>query len=264
MFGNRVQQCKRGYFDKTTRKREVVTFAAVMSLVAAWTILAFSGLESANQKRPQEHTLSTASFSAASPSKEYIYAGSRLVATEEPARFVDVADGSLFAEDIYKIAARGVTVGCSTNPPMFCPDQSVTREQMAAFIIRALGDFNPPAPPSQRFIDVPPNNPFYAFIDEMAVRQITVGCPAPSYCPGSQVPHQEIAAFIMRARGEFTPPTPPAQRFTDVPVGNVFYKFIDRMAVLNIWPGCGGGNYCPGAPVTRREMAHILVQAFGF
>ncbi len=52
--------------------------------------------------------------------------------------FVD-DDGSIFEADIEWLAAAGITKGC--NPPvndMFCPDDAVTRGQMAAFIRRAL------------------------------------------------------------------------------------------------------------------------------
>ncbi len=83
---------------------------------------------------------------------------------------------------------------------------------------------------------------------------------------GQMVPHEQMATFIMRARGEFDPPTPPTQRFNDVPPSNIFYNFIERMGALDIWhgQGCPGtNNYCPAAPVTRRQMAHILVRAFG-
>ncbi|HWP41586.1 MAG TPA: S-layer homology domain-containing protein [Blastocatellia bacterium] len=71
-----------------------------------------------------------------------------------------------------------------------------------------------------------------------------------------------MAAFIVRALGEFNPPTPAMQRFLDVPPTSPFYAFIDRMAVLGITAGCGGGNYCPLAPVTRSQMAAFLVRAF--
>lgn len=47
--------------------------------------------------------------------------------------------GHLFDADIRRLAAAGITRGC--NPPAntnFCPNQNVTREQMAAFLRRAL------------------------------------------------------------------------------------------------------------------------------
>lgn len=46
-------------------------------------------------------------------------------------------DGSIFEDDIEKLAAAGITRGC--NPPSndrYCPDNPVTRGQMAAFLRR--------------------------------------------------------------------------------------------------------------------------------
>jgi hypothetical protein len=177
--------------------------------------------------------------------------------------FLDVPIGHAFYTDIGKLSARGVTTGCGGGN--YCPDQLVTREQMAAFIIRALGEFSPPPPSSQRFADVSPTNPFYAFIEQMAVRQITQGCGGGNYCPSSTVTREQMAAFLIRARGEFTPPTPSSQRFGDVPPANPFYNFIDRMAALGITLGCSAEPpmYCPAQTVTRAQMAAFLVRAFG-
>jgi hypothetical protein len=174
--------------------------------------------------------------------------------------FNDVPASHIFYTEISKIYARGITLGCEGGN--YCPEMVVTRQQMAAFIIRALGEFNPPAPASQRFADVPPGNPFYNFIDRMALLNITQGCGGGNYCPADDVTRDQMAAFIIRAKGEFNPPDPPFQRFLDVPPGNPFYRFIDRMAVLQITLGCGGGNYCPAQPVTRAQMAAFLVRAF--
>jgi hypothetical protein len=55
------------------------------------------------------------------------------------ARFTDVPTTHPFFPFIEALAAAGITGGCSTTPPRYCPDAVVTREQMAAFIARALG-----------------------------------------------------------------------------------------------------------------------------
>jgi hypothetical protein len=176
------------------------------------------------------------------------------------AAFLDVPQAHPFYTEIGRLSARRVTLGCSAGN--YCPDDVVTRQQMAAFIIRALGDFNPPPPAQQRFLDVPPSNPFYAFIEQMAIRQITLGCGGGNYCPGDPVLRDQMAAFIIRGLGEFNPPQPAQQRFLDVPPSQPFYRFIDRMAVLQITLGCGGGNYCPSLAVSRGQMAAFLVRAF--
>jgi hypothetical protein len=66
--------------------------------------------------------------------------GGILTASGSPGTFSDTGDNP-FAADIVWLAATGITKGC--NPPTndrFCPDSSVTRGQMAAFLHRALGD----------------------------------------------------------------------------------------------------------------------------
>jgi hypothetical protein len=181
--------------------------------------------------------------------------------------FLDVPPGDPCYDDIGKLAARGVTVGCGGGN--YCPNAPVLRDQMAAFIMRAKGEFNPPMPASQRFNDVPPppgGNVFYNFIDRLAELGITVGCQTspPLYCPSDPVKRDQMAAFILRGLGEFDPPVPGSQRFNDVPPANVFYNFIDRMAVLGITLGCQASPplYCPSDSVTRCQMASFLVRAF--
>ena len=157
-----------------------------------------------------------------------------------------------------------MTLGCGSGN--FCPDQIVTREQMAAFLLRAKGEFDPPTPASQRFLDVPPENPFYNFIDRMAALDITLGCGSGNFCPSSPVMREQMAAFIIRAMHEagYVPPAPGAQRFADVPPENAFYAHIEEMAAQAITAGCSGAPplYCPGDTVTRAQMAAFLVRAF--
>jgi hypothetical protein len=57
-----------------------------------------------------------------------------------PDRFVD-DNGHLFEGAIERLAQAGITLGC--NPPTnnrFCPNDNVTRGQMAAFLKRAFGE----------------------------------------------------------------------------------------------------------------------------
>jgi S-layer family protein len=147
-----------------------------------------------------------------------------------------VPSDHIFYEWIGRLAARGVTVGCASG--IFCPNSAVLQQEMSAFVIRALGMPAPPDPPSQRFTDVPPSQTFYKFIEQMGARGIWNGRGGRNYCPLNPVLRDEMAAIVIRGRGEFNPPTPATQRFTDVPPTNQYYNFVDRMAVLGITSGC--------------------------
>ena len=50
----------------------------------------------------------------------------------------DDTGGTFNEADIDALAAAGVTVGCSSEPYLYCPERPVTRGQMATFLVRAL------------------------------------------------------------------------------------------------------------------------------
>jgi hypothetical protein len=84
-------------------------------------------------------------------------------------------DGSVHEDDIEAIAAAGITHGC--NPPdndRFCPDATVTRAQMAAFLRRG---FDLPAGPAA-FVD-DDGHVLEGDIDALAASGITRGCNPP-------------------------------------------------------------------------------------
>jgi hypothetical protein len=58
-------------------------------------------------------------------------------------------------------------------------------------------------------------------------------------------------------------PPPGAATFGDVLVADPAFQFIEALAASGITAGCGGGNYCPDAPLTRRQMAVFLAKAMG-
>jgi hypothetical protein len=58
-------------------------------------------------------------------------------------------------------------------------------------------------------------------------------------------------------------PAPATATFADVPVGDPIHRFVEALAAAGITGGCGGGNFCPGAPLTRGQMAVFLATALG-
>lgn len=110
-------------------------------------------------------------------------------------------DDSIFEADIDRLAAAGITKGCnpSEGNTKFCPDGKVTREQMAAFLVRALhytddggGDL---------FSD-DDDSIFEGDIDRLGTAGVTKGCNPPTndrYCPTGNVTRGQMAAFLHRA-----------------------------------------------------------------
>ena len=63
-------------------------------------------------------------------------------------------------------------------------------------------------------------------------------------------------------RRQVSPP-PATPTFGDVPPSDAAYPFVEALAASGITAGCAGGNYCPDANLTRRQMAVFLAKALG-
>jgi hypothetical protein len=176
--------------------------------------------------------------------------------------FVD-DDGHIFENAIEWLAAEGITSGC--NPPTndrFCPDDHVTRGQMAAFLVRAKGYT---AIADDFFVD-DAGSVFENAINRLRTAGVTQGCNPPTndrYCPDEVVTRGQMAAFLVRAFD--LPSYNGPDRFTD-DNGNVFEGAIERLAQAGITLGCNpptNDRYCPDDFVTRGQMAAFLKRALG-
>jgi len=58
-------------------------------------------------------------------------------------------------------------------------------------------------------------------------------------------------------------PPPATPTFADVPSSDSAFADVEALAACGITGGCGGGNFCPTSPVTRRQMAIFLAKALG-
>ncbi len=115
----------------------------------------------------------------------------------------------------------------------------------------------------ESFADVPRTNPFYRQIEALFHNLVTVGCGGTDYCPTLGVTREQMAVFLLRSKYglNFVPPPATGTVFPDVPLSNPFAAWIELLYAEAITGGCGGGNYCPTATVTRRQMAVFLLKA---
>jgi len=121
-------------------------------------------------------------------------------------RFRDVPKTHWAARWIEQLATEGVTKGCGGG--RYCPENTVSRAEMAAFLLRTKygSSYNPPAASGKRFSDVPITHWAAPWIEKLAADGVTTGCGGGKYCPESRVTRSEMAVFLARI---FSLPLPP-------------------------------------------------------
>jgi hypothetical protein len=187
--------------------------------------------------------------------------GVALAALPPGGTFID-DHGNVHEANIEAIAAAGITKGC--NPPAndrYCPNNSVTRGQMAAFLRRA---FSLPASATDYFVD-DSGSVFEGDINAVAEAGITKGCNPPEndrFCTDTKITRGQMAAFLRRA---FDYPIAAVDHFTDDNASG-FEADINAIAEAGVTKGCNppaNDRYCPDSSVTRGQMASFFTRALG-
>lgn len=177
--------------------------------------------------------------------------------------FYDVPEGTYYYEPVLFLRDSGITRGCSAV--LYCPEDFVTREQMAAFIgrfwrfIDGECDYTPTP-----LIDVPVTS--FAYDDVACIFNlgITTGTNATSYSPADLVTREQMAAFIARLWRALDLECPPGGHpFVDVHVNSFGFDDIACIYLLGITTGTSPTTYSPGQFVTRAQMAAFLDRLLG-
>jgi outer membrane protein assembly factor BamB len=108
-------------------------------------------------------------------------------------QFSDVSTRNTHSGAIGALAHAGITAGCA--PDRFCPNDPVTRAQMATFLQRAL-ELEPGS--VSGFSDVGSSHTHAAGIGAIARAGITSGCGEGRYCPSTPVTRAQMATFLAR------------------------------------------------------------------
>ena len=156
-------------------------------------------------------------------------------------RFVDVEDGVWWLPYVERMADLGITAGCAVEPARYCPDEPVTRAQMASFLQRAFGLVASGSALS--FVDVGQSVHTDA-IRALAEAGITAGCAVnpPRYCPDEPVTRAQMASFLQRAFVSFGGVCPTEDNGTGAGAGG---------GSGGGGSGGGGGNAVVNPPVRR-------------
>ncbi|HEY4228899.1 MAG TPA: S-layer homology domain-containing protein, partial [Thermoanaerobaculia bacterium] len=179
--------------------------------------------------------------------------------------FLDVPDDDTFWDSIDAAAMNGVTAGCGGGS--FCPDDVETRAAMAVFLLRGKNGaaYAPPAATGTVFGDVPLGSPAASYIEELFHEGVTAGCGSGDYCPDAPLARAEAAVLLLKMEhgADYEPPPATGTVFADVPADAFAAAWIEQLALEGVTAGCGGGNFCPDATVSRAQAAAFVVHTFG-
>jgi len=167
---------------------------------------------------------------------------------------------------IERLYNDGITGGCTASPLNYCPEDSVTRAQMAVFLEKGLhyplAYTAPNVAPT--FTDTV-GHWAEDWIEALKSDGVTAGCATGLYCPENPVTRAQMAVFLLKSKygsGYLPPAVGSDTGFGDVPTTHWAAAWIKQLAAEGITGGCGGGNYCPENSVTRAQMAVFLVKTF--
>lgn len=121
--------------------------------------------------------------------------------TQEPQNiFVDVLSSDPDVKEIEALYIAGITRGCTSDGPRFCPEDPLTRAQTAVMLVRALKLDLSQARAEPVFTDVKADYWAFREIQLLSQKGLTVGCSdsPKQFCPERQTTRGEMAAFIAR------------------------------------------------------------------
>ena len=140
-------------------------------------------------------------------------------------RFADVDGRSFYGRFVERMAELEITMGCGDGT-RFCPDDAVTRAQMAVFLSRAFSLADGPDP---GFSDIPDGASYGSDVARLAASGITEGCgDGTVFCPEHDTTRAQMATFLARAQDLADAPgtTEPA------PAGAATYRAVNGTCAI--------------------------------
>jgi hypothetical protein len=165
---------------------------------------------------------------------------------------------------VYAMYNNNIMPACGSGG--FCPDQNITRADMAVFILKTMG-IEPAASCAGLFADVNASTvgtETCKYIEKFSTLGITAGCGGANYCPNDYLTRAQMAVFFAKALNA-QPGACLGSFFGDVNSTVMtagFCSYIEKFKDLNITAGCGSGNFCPDVNVSRAQMSVFLTKAF--
>lgn len=202
--------------------------------------------------------------------------------------YVDISSDHPLYLAVELLARAGITEGCAVGN--FCPDDVMTRDGMAKWLLRAMNgsSYSPPTASISNYSDVDIGDPgifedgdFASdWIEQYRTEGVSEGCDLGNtqYCPASAITRSAAAKILLKAfnGAAYEPPPAGASPYGDVDIGGsgIFgdgdfaADWITELHALGLTDGCDGTDlfdatiYCPDQVMSKAEFANLLMSVF--
>jgi len=183
---------------------------------------------------------------------------------------------------IERLYAAKYIAGCSPEPRLFCPEQSMARSEAAVFVVRGevgVEGYEPPNPSASSFVDVQLGTWFAKWTEKLLQDGYTSGCGQDGngnrlYCPMTMHTRAEATVFFLRMMNGtgYEPGQPSAQVYDDVPIGTGspwYSAWVNAAFQQGLTEECeepalrGDRLFRPEDEILRAEAACMMAKAVG-
>jgi len=257
---------------------KVVLYGTNQNAIGNGTIVNVS-FDISNSAPQDTYSLTMNNVVVASPSATEIpattVAGS-LTVTGTATTFVDVPRSHWAWKYIEALYQEGYISGCSEEPRMYCPENELTRGEMAVFVMRGVwgAEFTPTQPTEVIFDDVALSQWYAKWAHQLFNDGYTAGCSSDPlrFCPNDIHKRAESTVYFERMLHgvDYYPEDPTQAFYDDVPYGadSLWYsKWVWAAYLDEIIQECeddanrGDNLFRPDDGETRAEAACIMAKA---
>lgn len=175
--------------------------------------------------------------------------------------YADVPESHWAYEAAVALREAGVLYGCA--PSSFCPDEALTRAEIAHMLARGLE--LSPGPVTPLFDDVPASHPSFAEVQAIGAAGLTMGCGGGRFCPDDSLTRAQAATFFGSALDLEPAGDPGAPTFADVDADAWYFGMVEAGYEEGFIAGCATSplQFCPDEDVTRAQAAVLHYEALG-
>jgi hypothetical protein len=176
-----------------------------------------------------------------------------------PLRLTDVPPAHKYYDEIMSIAAIEAVSGFQDRT--FKPDSEITRGEAVKMLVQAFG-LPVEESKTQRFRDVPPGSPYYAYIEAAYKEGLISGYKDGTFKPEQAITRGAAVKLVVQA-ASWVPVQPAQPTFADVRPDSPFYSYIEAAQAHGLLTGMAeaGGSFEAGRAASRGEGAALVARA---